>query len=262
MLRFDVLTLFPAMIRGYVSESILGKAQERGLIDVQVTDIRDFAEGKHRVCDDAPYGGGAGMVMKPDPVVAAIEQAKARLPEAKVFLMSPRGATFTQARARELAAGQGGLIFVCGRYEGIDERVMKYVDGELSIGDFVLTGGELAALTVLDAVARLQPGVLGNEASPTAESFEEGLLEHPHYTRPAEWEGRRVPDVLLSGHHAQVARWRLRTALERTLDRRPDLLEGPGFPGEAGADAERTLHEIRAERQGIRPGRQKRKQES
>ncbi len=223
MLRFDVLTLFPGMIQGYVSASILGKALERGLLDVHVTDIRDFSEGKHRVCDDAPYGGGAGMVMKPEPVVAAIEHAKARLPEARVFLMSPRGEIFTQARARELAAGEGGLIFVCGRYEGIDERVMKYVDGEISLGDFVLTGGELAALTVLDAVARLHPGVLGNEASPTAESFEEGLLEHPHYTRPPVFRGETVPAVLQSGDHARIARWRRWHQLQLTKTRRPDL---------------------------------------
>jgi tRNA (guanine37-N1)-methyltransferase len=225
MLRFEVLTLFPGMIEGYVSASILGKARERGLIEVKVTDIRDFSEGKHRVCDDAPYGGGAGMVMKPEPVVAAIEQARSRLPEGRVLLMSPRGRTFDQAAARSLAAHAGGLILLCGRYEGIDERVMKHVDGEVSLGDFVLTGGELAALTVVDAVSRLHPGVLGNEASPTAESFEEGLLEHPQYTRPPIFRGDAVPAVLQSGDHARIARWRRWHQFQLTRQRRPDLFE-------------------------------------
>jgi tRNA (guanine37-N1)-methyltransferase len=224
-LRFEVLTLFPRMISGYVGESILGKAQEKGLLTVQVSDIRDFAEGKHRVCDDAPYGGGAGMVMKPDPVVAAIEAAKARLQGAQVLLMSPRGPTFTQSVARALAqtAAAEGLILLCGRYEGVDERVRAYVDGELSVGDFVLTGGELAALCVVDAVARLHPGVLGNEASSTSESFEEGLLEHPHYTRPQVFRGVEVPAVLQSGDHARIARWRRWQQLRVTAARRPDL---------------------------------------
>ena len=223
MLRADVLTLFPRMISAYVSESILGKAQESGLLEVKVTDIRDFAEGRHRVCDDAPYGGGAGMVMKPEPLVAAIEAAKTRLPDARTILMSPRGATFTQPAARELARLEGGMILVCGRYEGVDERVVKYVDAELSLGDFVLTGGEVAAMAVLDAVARLRPGVLGNETSPLMESFEAGLLEHPHYTRPPTFRGDAVPAVLQSGDHARIARWRRWHALQLTRARRPDL---------------------------------------
>lgn len=223
MLRFDVLTLFPRMVSSYVAESILGKAQEKGLLEVRVTDIRNFAEGKHRVCDDAPYGGGAGMVMKPEPIVAAIEHARTLLPEGKVLLMSPRGPTFNQQRARELAQATGGLILLCGRYEGVDERVLQHVDAELSVGDFVLTGGELPALAVIDAVARLYPGVVGNETSTTSESFEEHLLEYPQYTRPPVFREQAVPAVLQSGDHARIARWRRWKALKLTQERRPDL---------------------------------------
>ena len=222
MFRADVLTLFPPMIRGYAAESIVGKAIERGLVELTITDIRDFADGKHRTTDDSPYGGGAGMVMKVEPLVAAIEQSKARLPEAAVLLMSPRGKVFDQPRAHELAA-RGSMVLVCGRYEGVDERALKYVDGEVSLGDFVLTGGELAALSVLDAVARLVPGVLGNAESAMTESFEHGLLEHPHYTRPAEFRGAGVPAALQSGDHARIERWRRWQALKLTQARRPEL---------------------------------------
>lgn len=220
--HFELLTLFPKMVEAPLRESILGKAWERGHISIGVADIRDHSVGKHKLCDDAPYGGGAGMVMKPEPLVDSILAARERVPGAQVLLMSPRGRPFTQAVARELARSPR-LILVCGRYEGVDERVMPFLDGELSIGDFVLTGGEFAALCVVDAVARLLPGVLGNEASAGAESFEEGLLEHPHYTRPPEFRGSKVPDVLLSGNHAEVARWRRRKSLAVTKKRRPDL---------------------------------------
>lgn len=223
MYPVEILTLFPGMVSGYVGESILGKAQERGKLSVTATDIREYAEGKHRVTDDTPYGGGAGMVMKVEPLVAAIEAARARNPGARVLLMSPRGPAFTQARARELAGHTPGLILVCGRYEGVDERVMAYLDGELSLGDFILTGGEIAALAVVDAVARLLPGVLGNQASSVSESFEEGLLEHPQYTRPPVFRGAEVPAVLQSGDHARIARWRRWRALRLTQERRPDL---------------------------------------
>jgi tRNA (guanine37-N1)-methyltransferase len=218
----EILTLFPRMISGYVSESILGKAQERGHLRVTATDVRNYAEGKHRVTDDTPYGGGAGMVMKVDPLVAAIEDARSRLPGAPALLMSPRGAPLQQARVRELAAAPG-MILVCGRYEGVDERVLAHLDGEISAGDFVLTGGELAALAVTDAVARLVPGVLGNVTSAASESFEEGLLEHPHYTRPPTFRGVEVPATLQSGDHARIARWRRWHSLRLTRDRRPDL---------------------------------------
>ena len=221
--RAEILTLFPSMVTGFLTQSILGKAQERGQVVIQVTDIRDFSEGKHRIVDDTPYGGGAGMVMKPGPLVAAVEAARSRLPEAKAFLMSPRGVSLTQARVRALAAHPGGLILGCGRYEGVDERALSTFEGELSLGDFVLTGGELAACAVVDAVARLHEGVLGNAASAAHESFEDGLLEHPQYTRPPEFRGLSVPEVLQSGDHARIARWRRFKALVLTRDRRPDL---------------------------------------
>ena len=224
MLSVEVLTLFPRMIAAPLEESILGKAREKGLLRVQVTDIREFADGKHRVTDDVPYGGGAGMVMKPEPLVAAIEAARQRGPGARVVLLSPQGPRFNQGKAQELA-GHGALILVCGRYEGVDERVLRWVDEELSLGDFVLTGGELAALAVIDAIARLVPGVLGNELSAQSESFSgEGLLEGPQYTRPPEFRGLRVPEVLLSGDHEKIARWRQEQAVARTRERRPDLL--------------------------------------
>jgi tRNA (guanine37-N1)-methyltransferase len=231
-LEVEILTLFPRMCAGYLGESILGKAQESGLLSVRVQDIREHAEGRHRVCDDAPYGGGAGMVMKPEPLTLAIEAAKARLPGALTALMSPRGARLDQALARRLA-GQGRLVLVCGRYEGVDERVLQAVDLEVSVGDFVLTGGELAALCVVDAAARMVPGVLGNEASAGQESFagEDGVLEHPHYTRPPDFRGMKVPEVLLSGDHRRIERWRRREALRVTRERRPDLFAGARLTG-------------------------------
>ena len=222
MLSVEVLTLFPRMVAAPLEESILGKARAAGLLRVQVTDIREFAEGKHRVTDDVPYGGGAGMVMKPEPLVAAIESAKQRDPSARVVLMSPQGRKFDQRVAQELPAE---LILVCGRYEGVDERVMDWIDDEISVGDFVLTGGELAALAIIDTMARLVPGVLGNAESALSESFTEGLLEGPQYTRPPEFRGRKVPEVLLSGDHAKIAAWRREQALQRTRARRPDLLK-------------------------------------
>ena len=233
MLTVDVLTLFPRMIELPLAESILGKAQEKGLLRVRTTDIREFAPGKHRVTDDVPYGGGAGMVMKPEPLTSAIEAAKARLaaeePQgapARVVLLTPGGRKFTQAVAQEYAARHPKLVLVCGRYEGVDERVLGCIDEELSLGDFVLTGGEFAALAVIDAVARLQPGVLGNADSNRTESFEgDGLLEAPHYTRPPDFRGQAVPEELLSGNHALIARWRRRQALGRTRQRRPDIFD-------------------------------------
>lgn len=226
MLSVEVLTLFPRMVQAPLDESILGKALAKGLLRVTVTDIRHFAEGKHRVTDDVPYGGGAGMVMKPEPLVLAIEAAKRREPSARVILTSPQGRPFDQRKAQELLAAER-FILVCGRYEGVDERVLAYVDEELSLGDFVLTGGEVAALAVVEAVARLAPGVLGNERSAESESFSrQGLLEGPQYTRPPEFRGQRVPEVLLSGDHAKIEAWRREQALLRTRERRPDLLKG------------------------------------
>jgi tRNA (guanine37-N1)-methyltransferase len=220
-----VLTLFPRMVAGPLSESLLGKAQEKGLLRLRVVDIRDFAQGKHRVTDDVPYGGGAGMVMKPEPLVSAIEAARAASPGAHVVLLTPQGARFDQRKAEELA-GRERLVLVCGRYEGVDERVLSYVDEELSLGDFILQGGEVGALAVIEAVARLIPGVVGNEESIRSESFGgEMLLEGPQYTRPPEFRGKAVPEVLSSGDHARIERWRRRQALLRTRERRPDLFD-------------------------------------
>ena len=220
-----VLTVFPRMVAGPLAESLLGKAQEKGLLRARVVDIRDFAQGKHRVTDDVPYGGGAGMVMKPEPLVSAIEAARAASPGAHVVLLTPQGARFDQRKAEELARRKR-LVLVCGRYEGVDERVLSFVDEELSLGDFILQGGEVAALAVIEAVARLVPGVLGNEESTRSESFAgEMLLEGPQYTRPPEFRGMAVPEPLLSGDHARIARWRRRQALLRTRERRPDLFD-------------------------------------
>ncbi len=223
-MRFDVLTLFPAMLQAPLAESILGKAQAAGLIEVGIHYLRDWAEGRHQVTDDTPCGGGDGMVMKVEPIARALHELRARTPGARVLLMSPQGQPFRQADAVRLSR-EPGLIFVCGRYEGFDERVRTLVDEELSLGDFVLTGGEPAALTMIDAIARLLPGVLGAAGSAEHDSFSDGLLEYPQYTRPVDFEGMKVPDVLLSGNHKAIAEWRRREQLRRTLQRRPDLLE-------------------------------------
>lgn len=223
-MRFDVLTLFPGMLASPFAESILGKAAEKALIDIRAHNLRDWAAGKHLTTDDTPYGGGDGMVMKVDPVARALNELCRKTPGSKVLLMTPQGRRFDQQAAAELAL-LPGLIFVCGRYEGIDERVRGLVDAEYSLGDFVLTGGELPAMTIIDAVARLLPGVLGSSGSAVHDSFADGLLEYPQYTRPAEFEGEKVPEILLSGNHAAIARWRRREQLKRTMERRPDLLD-------------------------------------
>jgi tRNA (guanine37-N1)-methyltransferase len=222
-MRVHLLTIFPELFAGPLAAGPVRIAREKGLLEVAVHDLRDYATDKHLVVDDVPYGGGQGMVMKPEPLVAAIEHIAADGGPRRI-LLAARGTRFTQTKAVELAA-QSSLLFVCGRYEGIDERVAGFVDEELSIGDYVLSGGELAALVVVDAVVRLLPGVLGNEASAPDDSFASGLLEGPHYTRPAEFRGLAVPDVLLSGDHAAIARWRRQAALRTTLERRPDLLD-------------------------------------
>jgi tRNA (guanine37-N1)-methyltransferase len=218
-----LLTIFPELFGGPLATGPIRIAREKSLLDVAVHDLRDYTIDKHLVVDDVPFGGGQGMVMKPEPLVAAIEHIVADGGPRRI-LLAARGTRFTQAKASELAQ-LPSLLFVCGRYEGVDERVAALVDEELSIGDYVLSGGELAALVVLDAVVRLIPGVLGNEASPVDDSFATGLLEGPQYTRPAEFRGARVPDVLLSGDHAAIARWRREQALRTTLARRPDLLD-------------------------------------
>ncbi|ABB33086.1 tRNA (guanine-N1)-methyltransferase [Geobacter metallireducens RCH3] len=224
-MKFDILTLFPAMFEGPLTESIIRRAVEKGLLDIRLHQIRDFATDRHKVVDDAPYGGGDGMVMKVEPIAACLEAVKAERPKARVLLTSPRGRLFDNAAARELAQEQE-VIIICGRYEGIDERVRElFVEDEFSIGDFVLTGGELAAMVMIDATVRFVPGVLGSPGSAETDTFSDGLLEYPHYTRPAEFRGHSVPAVLLSGNHAEVARWRRRKALEETIRSRPDLLE-------------------------------------
>lgn len=218
-----VLTVFPEMFPGSLGQSLAGKALKRGLWALDVLDIRDFARDKHRSVDDTPFGGGAGMVLRPDVVDAALAAAAIKAGSAPVIYLSPRGRLLTQALVRELAAGPGAVL-LCGRYEGVDQRVLEARGvAEVSIGDYVLSGGEPAAQVLIDAVVRLLPGVMGNEASPGEESFERGLLEYPHYTRPADWQGRAVPEPLLSGHHEDIRRWRQQQAEEITRQRRPDL---------------------------------------
>lgn len=232
MLTIDILTLFPGMFPGVLGDSILGRAQERGLVAFGVHDIRAWTTDKHHVTDDAPYGGGAGMVMKPEPVVAAIEAVRSHHggTAGPVIFLSPQGGRFDHAQAQRLAS-LPQFTLLCGRYEGVDERVFLggWVDEELSVGDFVLTGGEIAAMAVCDAVVRLVPGVLGNQDSAPNDSFASGLLDYPHYTRPEEFRGLGVPEVLRGGHHAMIDEWRRREALRRTLARRPDLLDRAGL---------------------------------
>lgn len=225
-MKIDVLTLFPDMFNSPFRESIIGRALEKGAATITPRYLRDWAEGRHLVTDDIPYGGGEGMVMKPEPICRAIDALRGESPGARVILMTPQGKPFTQETASRLASAGDDLIFVCGRYEGFDERVRQLVaDEEISIGDFVLTGGELAAMTVIDAVVRLLPGVLGNNDSAEYDSYSDGLLEYPQYTRPAEFRGLTVPEVLLSGNHKKIAEWRRREQLRRTRLRRPDLLD-------------------------------------
>ena len=223
-MEFDILTLFPGIFTGPLDESILKRARETGLVKVRVHNLRDFTHDKHRVVDDRPYGGGPGMLMKPEPIFEAVE--KLRCADTRVVLMTPQGAPFTQAQAQQYA-GQSHLLIICGHYEGVDERVREaLVHDEISIGDYVLTNGALAAAVVVDAVTRLLPGAIGHEQSASDDSFATGLLEGPQYTRPPEFRGMKVPDVLLSGNHGEVAAWRAAQSRQRTRQRRPDLLEG------------------------------------
>ncbi|MFO7680610.1 MAG: tRNA (guanosine(37)-N1)-methyltransferase TrmD [Chloroflexota bacterium] len=235
-MRIDILTLFPGMFPGYLNESILQKAQDLGQLEIHLHNIRDYAEGKHRVTDEPPFGGGGGMVLKPEPIFKAVESLifnlqasetedqRLKIEDAPVILLTPQGRPFSQTIAQELAQHER-LVLLCGRYEGVDERVRQHlVTDEISIGDYVLTGGELAAMVVVDAVTRLLPGVLGAEGAAETDSFATGLLEGPHYTKPAQFREWAVPEVLRSGHAANIARWRREEALRRTWQRRPDLL--------------------------------------
>ncbi|RME99803.1 MAG: tRNA (guanosine(37)-N1)-methyltransferase TrmD [Chloroflexi bacterium] len=238
MLKFDILTLFPEMFAGAFSESIINRARERGFVEIALHNIRDYAPGKHRVTDDTPYGGGGGMIMKPEPIFYAVEAVLGvdippegyatlrRQGYPPVILLTPQGRLFNQPLARQMVTTHQHLVLICGRYEGVDERVRQFLaTDELSIGDYVLSGGEIGAMVVVDALTRLIPGVLGDDAATAKDSHSEGLLEHPHYTRPAEFRGHGIPDILLSGHHANQQVWRRQQSLARTLARRPDLLE-------------------------------------
>jgi tRNA (guanine37-N1)-methyltransferase len=221
-MKIDVVTLFPEICRAPLSESIMKRAQEKGLVDLHVHNLRDWTTDKHHVVDDAPFGGGQGMVMKPEPIFAAVEDLEHRT--SKVILMSPAGRRFDQRMAAELA-GESHLVIICGHYEGVDHRVIeRLVDLEISIGDYVLTNGAIAAIVLVDAIVRLLPGVLGHDESAADDSFSSGLLEAPQYTRPADFRGWKVPEILLSGNHAEVAKWRKEQARKRTRENRPDLL--------------------------------------
>lgn len=224
-MQMQVVTIFPEMVLTIAEYGVVGRAVERGLVDLGCQNPRDFTDDAHRTVDDRPYGGGPGMVMKYEPAAAALAAAKEKLPDGSpVVCLSPQGVLFDQATAQRFA-GLPGIVLLAGRYEGIDERLIEsFVDEELSLGDFVLSGGEIAAMAVIDAVARLLPGVLGDETSASQDSFMEGLLDHPHYTRPEVIDGRRVPEVLLSGDHARIAKWRYQQALGRSFERRPDLV--------------------------------------
>jgi tRNA (guanine37-N1)-methyltransferase len=245
-LEIDVVTLFPEMLRAPLAESIPGRIQERGHVAIQIHDLRDWGLGRHRTVDDTPYGGGPGMVLRPEPIGAALDQL--RRPDTLAVLLDPTGQRFTHEEAAMLAL-RSHLILLCPRYEGVDDRIRGMVDRELSIGDYVLTGGELAALVVIDAVIRLLPGAIDPEST-AEESFSRGLLEYPQYTRPATFRGEGVPPILVSGDHGAVRRWRLRESLRRTLERRPDLLEGRALDGEEAA----LLAEIRQEAAARGPG--------
>ncbi len=239
-MNIDVLTLFPEMFEGPFSSSLMKKAQEKGLLKLSITDIRDFTEDKHKTADDTPFGGGAGMVMKSEPLFKAINESRLSNIESRVILMCPTGKKLTQEMAKELSK-QEHLIVICGHYEGIDERIRKsLVTDEISIGDYVLTGGELPAMVLIDSVARLIPGVVKENESLVNESFYSGLLDYPSYTRPEEFRGEAVPEVLRSGHHEEISRWRRKKALEKTFYRRPDLLAKV----ELSEDDKKMLEEI------------------
>jgi len=227
-MHFDILTLFPNIFEGVFNESILKRAREAGLVSISIHNIRDYATDKHRITDEPPYGGGGGMILKPEPIFRAVETIlgleEGQRPEVPVILLSPQGRLFTQAVARELSK-HPRLVLICGHYEGVDERVRQFLaTDEISIGDYVLTGGEVPAMVIVDAVTRLLPGVLGDPTAVFEDSHADGLLEYPHYTRPPVFRGWSVPEVLLSGNHAEIARWRRQESLRRTFERRPDLL--------------------------------------
>ena len=246
--RFDIITIFPSIIHAYLGESILKRAVQKGLLDVRVHDLRDYTRDKHRSVDDSPYGGGAGMVMKIEPMYNALKSIGADGEDRRKILLSPQGGRYNQALAEEFSREKRRLLLICGRYEGIDERVREtLIDEEISIGDYVMTGGELASLVIIDSVIRLCPGVLGDDESAKEESFSWGILDYPHYTRPPEFMGHAVPDMLLSGNHAKIAEWRRREALKLTMEKRPDLLKA----AELGVEDKRILQELCSQKEII-----------
>jgi tRNA (guanine37-N1)-methyltransferase len=244
-MRIDIITLFPSMFRGPFDESIIKRARKKGILEINLHNLRDFTDDRHRTVDDLPYGGGAGMVMKPEPLFRAVEKVKEEKRSSwKVILLSPQGQPFAQEKAKELAEEEG-LIFICGHYEGVDERVREHlIDEELSLGDFVLTGGELAAMVIVDAIARMLPEVLGCKDSIREDSFYQTLLDYPHYTRPTEFRGWKVPGVLISGNHQKIREWRKKKKLENTFKKRPDLLR----TAKLSREEEKMLEQIRRAR--------------
>ncbi|WAA13622.1 tRNA (guanosine(37)-N1)-methyltransferase TrmD [Fervidibacillus halotolerans] len=243
-MQIDILTLFPNMFTGVLNESILKKAREKGTVRINVIDFRKYANNKHQSVDDYPYGGGAGMVLKPEPIYRAVDNLlDQNKSHPRIILLTPQGERYTQKKAEQLAQ-EDHLILICGHYEGFDERIRNLATDEISIGDFVLTGGELGAMVLVDSIVRLLPGVLGNNDSPINDSFSSGLLEHPHYTRPREFRGMTVPDVLLSGDHKKIAEWRKKESIKRTFERRPDLLNHYPFTEEE----KRWFEEIKKEK--------------
>jgi tRNA (guanine37-N1)-methyltransferase len=242
MLEVRVITIFPGIFDSFMQFGNPARAAEAGLLNFETVDLRDFTEDRHRTTDDYPYGGGSGMIMKPEPIVKAIRSVRMSAPESRVILTTPQGRKLEQELVKELSAVES-LVFVCGRYEGIDERIRDFVDDEISIGDFILSGGETAVMVILDAVVRLIPGVLGADSNIDGESFYDGLLEYPQYTRPRVFEGLQTPDILLEGHHAKIRVWRKKQALAKTLMKRPDLLENRILD----RDEQKLLDEIKAE---------------
>jgi tRNA (guanine37-N1)-methyltransferase len=245
-MKFDIVTIFPRMVEAGLAEGVISRGVERGLLDIKIHDLREYTVDRHRSVDDVPYGGGPGMVMKPEPLARAVEDIRARRGDPDtVVLLSPQGRRFTQGEAARMSALRH-VALLCGRYEGMDERIRTLVaTEELSIGDYVLSGGELPALVIVDAISRLVPGVVGDTRSVEEDSFSRGLLDYPHYTRPSEFSGAKVPEVLMSGHHEQVRRWRKKTAIQRTLERRPELLDTAAMDDEERA----LLDEIRKEQE-------------
>lgn len=249
-MRFDIITIFPEIFRGVFEFGIVRRAAEAGLVEIGIHDLRDYTHDRHRQVDDRPFGGGAGMVMKPEPLFSAVEALTADEPGANVVLLSPQGRLLTQTLATEYSR-KSRLFLICGRYEGVDERVVEHlVTDELSIGDYVLSGGEIPAMVVVDAVTRLIPGALGCDQSAERESFVGGLLDYPHYTRPADFRGMSAPEVLVNGNHAEIEKWRRRKAIEKTLRRRPDLIEGRVLSDEERKEIEEIREAVRESRTG------------